>query len=205
MRLFARSPLHTVAVSFAIILGFLNVGLSGLFAAEPNSHEKAVEAIERLSKLETIEGSYADMAVAASRLIDPALDDKALRRQIHEMAEAAANAWDAEDSPEGKVGALSRVVFQTYGLIQQPGGPKPLDMKQIVRLAEAIERLEPERPESLDTAALIHFKAGNVDRAREIIDRTVQLAEKYGTPSWVLSHFRKMQRQYRDAVADNDW
>jgi len=323
MRLFASSTLHPLASSLAILLAFLNAGPIGLRAGEPTTHGGAVEAIEQLSRLEKIEGSYADMAIAASRLIQPALDDEPLRQQIREMAVAAVKAWEAEETPKGKVGALSRVVFETYGfskpaaaapvisgegilqtyllpgvlkgkrghceglstvyllvaeqaelpvsivnlpihslcrvdlegrkmyveclssgalrparsvqtmngvkpaaaksgvylapltkkrflnlhvnslaygLIQQPGGPKPLDMNQMVRLADAIERLEPDRPESLDTAALIHFKAGNVVRARELSKRTVKLAEKLGTVSWVMSHFRKMQRQYRDAT-----
>jgi hypothetical protein len=89
-----------------------------------------------------------------------------------------------------------------YGLIQQPDGPKPLEMSQIVRLADAIERLDPNRPESLETAALIHFKAGNVDRAVEIIRVVVQRAEAYGAPDWVLSHYRKMKWQYRHAMPD---
>ena len=312
--------LRPLAVSFAMILAFWTAGQNPLLAAEPDSREKAVREIERLSKAEKIEGSYADMAVAASRVIDPEVNDKALRRQIGEMAKAAARAWDAEDSPEGKIAALSRVVFENYGfskpqsaapvvsgkgvretyllpgvlngkrgyceglstvyllvakqadlpvsiinlpihtlcrvdlgdqamyvecvrngalcshrstetmngvraagkkagvylspltkkqflnlhvnalaygLIQQRGGPKPLEMSQMVRLADAIQRLDPNRPESLETAALIHFKAGNVNRAREIIDRTVRLAEKYGAPSWVLSHYRKMERKYQ--------
>jgi regulator of sirC expression with transglutaminase-like and TPR domain len=325
MKSFTRNLLFPVAVSFAILLGFLNVGRNGLLAAGPISHEKAVEAIEHLAKSEEVEGSYADMAMAASRLIDPALNDEALRGQIHQMAEAAANAWEAEETPVGKVAALSRVVFQTYGfskprgaapvisgkgfremyllpgvlegkrgfceglstiyllvaeqanlpvsivnlpvhtlcrvdlggremyveclssgtlrsarstetmngvtpvaaesgaylspltkkqflnlhvnslaygLIKQTDGPKPLDMNQMVRLADAIQRLDPNRHESLETAALIHFKAGNVDHARKIIDRTVALAEKYGAPGWVLSHYRKMQHRYRDATPD---
>jgi hypothetical protein len=89
-----------------------------------------------------------------------------------------------------------------YGLIQQPDGPKPLEMSQIVRLADAIERLDPNRPESLETAALIHFKAGNVDRAVEIIRVVVQRAEAYGAPDWGMSHYRQMLRKYEDAVGE---
>ena len=89
-----------------------------------------------------------------------------------------------------------------YGLIQQPDGPKPLEMSEMVRLADAIERLDPNRPESLETAALIHFKAGNVDRAVEIIRVVVQRAEAFGAPDWVMSHYRQMLSKYEDAVGE---
>jgi hypothetical protein len=86
-----------------------------------------------------------------------------------------------------------------YGLIMQPEGPKPLSMKQMVTLAECTERMDPKRPESLETAALIHFKAGNNERAAELIDRTVAAAKTLGAPNWVHSHYLKMQKQYHAA------
>ena len=86
-----------------------------------------------------------------------------------------------------------------YGLIQQPDGPKPLEMSQIVRLADAIERLDPNRPESLETAALIHFKAGNVDRAVEIMrDGNVRgLRIEKSRLQRSLSHLRDLMRRMR--------
>jgi regulator of sirC expression with transglutaminase-like and TPR domain len=86
-----------------------------------------------------------------------------------------------------------------YGLIMQPNGPQPLTMKQMVTLAECIERMDPKRPESLETAALIHFNAGNKIKAVELINRTVESAKTLGAPGWVHSHYRKMQQKYQAA------
>jgi hypothetical protein len=58
-----------------------------------------------------------------------------------------------------------------YGLAKQPSGPAPLDMQQMVRLADLIERLDLDRPESVDTAALIHAQAGDYARAARIDQR----------------------------------
>ena len=317
-----RSRVLPGALAWLLLLfAWLVVNPGESSAADGASLERAVAAIEDFSKREAIEGSYFDMALAASRLIDPTLDEKELRAQIDEMAKTASREWEAATTSDAKMKALNRVVFQkygfaradspapivsgkgvyetyslpgvlkgkrghceglstiyllvaeqanlpvsivnlpihslcrldlgnkpiyveclrsgaprstaeihemngarpaalksnvylspltkkqflclhlnalAYGLIKQDGGPKPLDMSQMLRLAESIKRLDPNHPESLETAALIHFKAGKPNRAREIIAHAIERAETYGTPRWVMAHYHKMQRQYQN-------
>jgi regulator of sirC expression with transglutaminase-like and TPR domain len=86
-----------------------------------------------------------------------------------------------------------------YGLVQQKRGPAPLTMGQLVRLAEVIQRLDPRRPESLETAALIHHRNGDSQRALQVITCAVDLSQKYGAPGWVLAYYRDKQQKYRRA------
>ena len=86
-----------------------------------------------------------------------------------------------------------------YSLIVQKDGPAPLSMEQMVRLAELIEKLDPHRPESLETAALIHHRSGDNERARRLMGRAVELSRKFGAPGWVLSYYSKKQQEYQRA------
>jgi hypothetical protein len=77
-----------------------------------------------------------------------------------------------------------------YGLAKQQQGPSPLNLGQLVRLADLIEKLDPDRPESLDTAALIHWRAGNDGRAADIERRALTSAERLGAPDYLMAHYR---------------
>ena len=74
-----------------------------------------------------------------------------------------------------------------------------LQLGQLVRLAEVIQRLDPRQPESLETAALIHHRSGDSQRALQVITRAVDLSQKYGAPDWVLAYYREKQQKYRQA------
>ena len=87
-----------------------------------------------------------------------------------------------------------------YGLAKQPQGPAPLDMTQMVRLAEVIERLDPDHPESLDTAALIHARAGDDARAARIEQHALDKAAEYGTTPDVMAYFRDALKRYRSGT-----
>jgi regulator of sirC expression with transglutaminase-like and TPR domain len=83
-----------------------------------------------------------------------------------------------------------------YGLAKQEKDPAPLSMEQMVQLAEMIEKLDPNHPESLDTAAMIHAQAGNPQRAAEIEERVIKNAEKYGTTGEIITYFRTTLQKY---------
>jgi regulator of sirC expression with transglutaminase-like and TPR domain len=87
-----------------------------------------------------------------------------------------------------------------YGLAVQPEGPAPLDKGQMVRLAKLMETLDPDRPESLDTAALIYFQNGDPAHAATIAAHVVSKALELGTTPEVMAHFREMQKKYTTAA-----
>ncbi|MBI9019458.1 MAG: hypothetical protein JEZ07_19590 [Phycisphaerae bacterium] len=87
-----------------------------------------------------------------------------------------------------------------YGLITQPQGIKPLNMKQMVRLARLIEKLDPNRPESLDTAALIYYKAGEPAKALKTINHAMVKAKELGNAQFVFAEFAKRQKEFSQGI-----
>ena len=125
---------------------------------------------------------------------------KAVRRMNGLKDAAAAKKDGVYLTPLSKHQFLNlQVNALAYGLVQQRRGPAPLTMGQLVRLAEVIQRLDPRRPESLETAALIHHRNGDSQRALQVITRAVDLSQKYGAPGWVLAYYRDKQQEYRQA------
>ena len=306
----------------ALILLACSIGVTAsVRGRDIDPQEELISKIERISKQDQEDGSYLDMALLASRLINPELDAKAIVQKLDGISKTAEQGWRNAKSNEEKVKALVKAVFAThgfkkapgqapmisgrgiyktyslpgvlegkqgyceglstifmlvsehvklpvsiinlpvhtmcrvdipgsdsiwveclrqgdiktekdvyegynlrpaarnsgvyaaplskkqflnlhvnaliYGLIQQEGGIAPFTMKQLTRLADVIVLLDPNRPESLETAALVHFKAGNLIRAQEIIKHAVEQAESLGGPSWVIRYFKKKQQEYQ--------
>ena len=309
----------------AIILLLCSIGVNtfalGVDSGDVNSQEEIISKIERIAKKDKEEGSYLDMALLASHLIDPKLDTKAIVKQLDSISKTAEEAWHKAKNNEGKVKALAKAIFEThgfkkapgqapvisgigiyetyslpgvlqgkkgyceglstifmlvseraklpvsiinlpvhamcrvdfpgsgpilveclrqgaivseknvykdyklrtgvrnsgvyatpiskkqflnfhintlvYGLIKQKAGIAPFTMKQLTRLADVITLLDPHRPESLETAALVHFKAGNVVRAQKIIKHAIEQAELLGGAEWIMRYYKKKQQEYQ--------
>ena len=281
---------------------------------------EAISRLQQLAAQDKVQESCLDLALAAGRVVDPDLDANAVKEQIAKMTEEVRKEAAGKDSPEAKIAALNKVIFQThgfavpgsaapiisgkdgldlyllhrflktrkahcegmatlylivgeaaglpvticnapihsycrfetggshlniectdrgslrsdadrqrmngakpaavgsktyfcplskkqflclqinalaYGLAKQDKGPAPLDKKQMVQLAELIANLDPGRPESLDTAALIYSQAGDFRRAAELEKSTLDSAQRYGTTAEILSYFRQTLERYQ--------
>jgi regulator of sirC expression with transglutaminase-like and TPR domain len=292
----------------------------GAVKAADTTRAQAIAHLERLTAKAVLDESHLDLALAVGRVVDPELDTAAIKRQIAAMAKEARQATAGKSTPQEKVAALNKVIFQThgfgvptaaapilsgdkvldsymlhrfvktrlahceglatlymiisreaslpveicnapihtycryeaggssvniectaqgttrsdaaihqlngakpaavgsdiyfrpvtkkqflgmqinalaYGLAKQEGGPAPLTRQQMVQLAELIEKLDPDRPESLDTAALIHSQAGNPRRATAIEAHVVEIARKYGTTAEIMVYFQETLNAYK--------
>lgn len=66
------------------------------------------------------------------------------------------------------------------------------EIMQLVQLADLIEECDPEHPESLETSALVHFKANNPKRALRLIDRAIANARVFGTEISLMDTTRRL-------------
>jgi hypothetical protein len=89
-----------------------------------------------------------------------------------------------------------------YGLAKQENGPAPLTMKQLVRLADLIEKLDPDRPESLDTVALVYSQAGDYRRAVKIEEHVLECAERLGTTYGLMTYYRSTLKEYKQKAGE---
>jgi hypothetical protein len=90
-----------------------------------------------------------------------------------------------------------------YGLAKQENGPAPLTMKQLIQLADLIEKLDPDRPESLDTVALIYSQAGDFRRAAKIEQHVLECAERFGTTPSLMNYYRTTLSEYQQKAGES--
>jgi len=88
----------------------------------------------------------------------------------------------------------------TYDLAMSKKGPAPFTWAQLVKLGDLAAKLQPRSAEVLDTAACIHFKAGNPVRALAYSDQLVPLAREFGALPEVLAEYDKRHKDYEAAA-----
>jgi hypothetical protein len=89
-----------------------------------------------------------------------------------------------------------------YGLAKQENGPAPLTLKQLVQLADLIQKLDPDRPESLDTVALIYSQAGDYQRAAKIEQHVLECAQRLGTTGSLMNYYRTTLNEYKQKAGE---
>ncbi len=74
--------------------------------------------------------------------------------------------------------------------------------KELVKLADLLVKLDPQNPESLDTAALAYSKSGLHKKALAIMNKAFKNAKTFGNIPPAYRYYAKMQKKYQKAVDD---
>lgn len=87
-----------------------------------------------------------------------------------------------------------------YDLAAREAGPAPLSWAQLVEVIDLAVKLRPRCHEILDSAALVHFKAGNPVRALALCDQAIELCREHGAPAPILPFYRQRREELERAV-----
>ena len=82
---------------------------------------------------------------------------------------------------------------------QRSGPPPPLSMDQLARVARLVATLDPDRPESLETAAVVLSRHGDHASAAAHIEHAIAQADAFGAPPEVIRHYHKIRREVSEA------
>ncbi len=70
----------------------------------------------------------------------------------------------------------------------------------LVKLADLMVKLDPQNPESLDTAALVYHKASLHRKALDTMNKAFRNAKTFGNIPKAYRYYSKMQKKYQKAV-----
>ena len=72
-------------------------------------------------------------------------------------------------------------------------------MDQLARVARLVATLDPDRPESLETAAVVLSRHGDHASAAAHIEHAIAQADAFGAPPDVIRHYHKVRREVSEA------
>jgi regulator of sirC expression with transglutaminase-like and TPR domain len=108
-----KRPDILAAVACALLVSALAARAGEIAAAK--SHAEAIAAVQESAKKDETELTYLSVVIAASRVVEPALDEKKIERQVQALADKVKAAVATAATARAKIAAINNVIYTESG------------------------------------------------------------------------------------------